>query len=483
VIQNSPTMNEQEIISRFETAGQEQVFRFYDQLDAEERKALLAQASEIDLDEIAELVRIHLFGEEQSVKEDLCSLEPAPYIPVPERGGDIQVWQKATRIGVDALRGGEVAAFVVAGGQGTRLGYDGPKGTFPITPVRRKPLFQVFAEKIRAAESVYEREIPWFIMTSRMNHEQTCRFFEENSYFGLSESQVFIFTQGLMPAVDSRGKIMLETPGKIAMSPDGHGGSLRALVRSGSVKEMEARGIQYLSYFQVDNPLVNVIDPAFIGFHISRESRMSSKMVPKAYPEEKVGVFCVQDNKTRVVEYSDLPETLMKATDEQGNLKFSAGSIAIHILSRDFIRKVGEGEEEAFRLPFHRAHKAIGTVDSEGNPVKPDSPNGYKFEMFVFDALPFAGEPVIMECRREEEFSPVKNSEGKDSPETCRRDQIRKAASWLIAAGEPVILSEEGLPDFNIEISPLFAETQQEFIEKWKQLQPKPPLTGDLVLE
>lgn len=469
-------------LEKFRAAGQEQVFQFWDSLSEDQRKDLLEQADSIDLEELQELVEIHLEGEgEEPVSFE--DLEPAPYVALPDRGGDKGAWQEAKQIGRDALQQGKVAAFVVAGGQGTRLGYDGPKGTFPVTPVREKPLFQVFAEKIQGAEMIYETTIPWFIMTSQINDAQTRKFFEINQYFGLREDQVHFFTQGLMPAVDPAGKIILEEPGTIAMSPDGHGGSLRALVRSGAVDTMKEQGIEYLSYFQVDNPLVQVIDPYFVGFHVSRESEMSSKMVAKTYAEEKVGVFCRQEDELCVVEYSDLPESLMKKQDEEGQLKFSAGSIAIHMLSRDFIQKVGSGENPDFRLPFHRADKKIQTVDEDGNPVHPDEPNGVKFEMFVFDALPFAQNPVITECRREDEFSPVKNAEGKDSPQTCREAQLKKAARWFAAAGSPLETDEEGLPLIKVEISPLFATNQQAFMNKWQAMEPRPPLVDGLVLE
>lgn len=469
------------ILDRFRAAGQEHVFQYWDTLNEDQQKHLLEQAKSIDLGELQELINTHLQGAEEDANFE--NLEPAPYVALPDRGGNASEWEEAKRIGRSALQDGKVAAFVVAGGQGTRLGYNGPKGTFPVTPIQEKPLFQLFAEKIQGAEMIYETTILWFIMTSQINDAETRKFFEINQYFGLRKDQVTFFTQGLMPAVSPVGKIMLEDRGTIAMSPDGHGGSLRALVRSGAVKAMEEKGIDYLSYFQVDNPLIQAIDPYFIGFHISNRSDMSSKMLAKAYPEEKVGVFCLQEGKTCVVEYSDLPEDLMQATDEKGNLKFSAGSIAIHILSRDFIHKVGSGENPDFRLPFHRAHKKIQTLDGEGNSVQPEEPNGYKFEMFVFDALPFAQNPSTIECRREDEFAPVKNAEGQDSPQTCKEAQLKKAARWFAAAGAPLETDAEGVPTISVEISPLFATNEQAFVNKWQAMEPRPPLVDGLVLE
>ena len=373
-----------------------------------------------------------------------------------------------------------MAAFTVAGGQGTRLGYDGPKGTFPVTPVRRKPLFQVFAEKLLAAGRRHGRPLHWFIMTSHLNHAATEAFFEERRHFGLDPGRVHFFRQGRMPAVDGDGRIMLEAPGAIAMSPDGHGGSLRALARSGALDLAAAEGIDVFSYFQVDNPLVRCADPEFIGWHLNRGSEMSSKMIPKQYPEEKLGHFCVRDGRLLVVEYSDLPMERQRETDVRGRLRFLPGSIAIHIIDREFARRMAAGTAG---LPWHRASKKIPTIDAEGRPVKPAAPNGVKFEMFVFDALPLARNPLVIETNRADDFSPVKNAEGVDSPRTCREDQLRQYARWLRAAGAGVRTDATGLPDLALEVSPLFACDEASFSERWNRLAPKPDIVPELYLE
>lgn len=452
-------MDIEKIRREFESAGQGQVFRFWETLDAASREKLAAQLAEIDLAEIDRLVRSLVRGSGEAAV-DFDKLEPAPCIPLPEEGGDPDRWRAARRVGEEALRAGRVAAFTVAGGQGTRLGYDGPKGTFPVTPVREAPLFQVFAEKIRCASEAYGVSIPWFIMTSRLNHEATVSFFRENGFFGLREEDVSFFAQGMMPAVDFEGKLLLAEPDSLALSPDGHGGSLRALVRSGATAAMRERGIDVISYFQVDNPLVRCIDPAFIGFHLEEGSEMSSKMIPKAYPEEKVGHFTTLDGRLTVVEYSDLPGELARQTDGDGRLRFRAGSIAIHILSRGFVDRMGGGEGA---LPMHRADKKIGVAGEDGVTRKPGEPNGVKFEMFVFDALPMARNPVVIETEREEDFSPVKNAEGRDSPATCRRDLLRQYARWLRGAGTDVPVSADGDPDRTFEISPLRGFDRESF--------------------
>jgi UDP-N-acetylglucosamine/UDP-N-acetylgalactosamine diphosphorylase len=444
------------LIDAYARAGQGQVFAFYDALDAAGRARLLEEAAEVDLAEIDRLNRT-LVQTGGSAGVDLTGLSPGPYVPLPDNGGDLAEWGRAKTLGEAALREGKVAAFTVAGGQGTRLGYEGPKGTFPVTPVKGKPLFQVFAEKILAAGRRYGKPLHWFIMTSHQNHAATEAFFSERGFFGLDRSRVHFFRQGRMPAVDFAGKILLESPSSLALSPDGHGGSLRALDRSGALDLMEREGIDTLSYFQVDNPLVRCVDAAFIGWHRMRRSQMSSKMVPKAYAEEKLGHFCDQGGRMVVVEYSDLPLAMQRETDSSGKLRYLAGSIAIHILDRDFIRSMARSAGAgAAALPFHRADKKIPTIDPQGRPVKPDKPNGVKFELFVFDAIPFALNPLVIETRRSDDFSPVKNAQGVDSPQSCREDQLRLFARWLAANGAAPLTDATGLPLEPIEVSPLF---------------------------
>ena len=468
------------LIEKFQQAGQGQVFSFYDALAPDEQRRLLAEAAEVDLAEVARLTRT-LLAPGAATRVDLAGLAPAPYEKRPEHGGDAAAWTRAKAAGEDALRAGRVAAFTVAGGQGTRLGYDGPKGTFPVTPLRQKPLFQVFAEKIRAAGVRYGRPLHWFIMTSHANHGATEAFFAEHSFFGLDRSRVHFFRQGRMPAVDFQGRILLETKSAIALSPDGHGGSLRALARSGSLDLMVREGIDTLSYFQVDNPLVRCIDPAFIGWHRLRSSEMSSKMVPKAYAEEKVGHFCTQGGRSVVIEYSDLPLALQRATDASGALRYLAGSIAIHVLDREFVRRMAAGGE-GVALPFHRADKKVPTIDAQGCAVKPEKPNGVKFELFVFDALPFAREPVVIETLRADDFSPVKNATGVDSPVTCRDDQLRQFARWLRANGAAVDTDASGRPAVALEVSPLFGYDEDSFAEAWRARTPRPAIRDGLYL-
>jgi UDP-N-acetylglucosamine/UDP-N-acetylgalactosamine diphosphorylase len=476
---NMQSIDLESLRTKFEQAGQGHVFRFYPELDSEEQQALLTRASGIDLDEVKALVEEHVHGGGHAAK-DFEGLEPAPYIPLPEHGGDQAKWDEAWRVGGEAISAGRVAAFTVSGGQGTRLGYDGPKGTYPVTPLTSKTLFQVFAEKIARSSERFGTTIHWFILTSEINNDATVQAFEENAYFGLSSETVHFIVQGLVPAVDTEGKILLSGKGTIAMTPDGHGGSLRALVRSGAVDTMRELGVDCVSYFQVDNPLVQCIDPAFVGFHLLGESELSSKMIPKAYPLEKVGHFCVRDGKNVVIEYSDLPEEKQQQTLEDGSLRFVAGSVAIHMFARGFIERAGGSGGE--QLPFHRADKKIPYVDESGEVIKPESPNGVKFEMFVFDALPMAKNPVIIEGERREDFSPVKNAEGTDSPKSCKEDQLRMFAGWVKAAGENVVTDESGLPETCFEISPRFAADKADFVTRWTEKDSKPSIVDGVVI-
>jgi UDP-N-acetylglucosamine/UDP-N-acetylgalactosamine diphosphorylase len=474
-------MNFDELIATYNTAGQGQVFAHWASLTPDERAELAAQAAEIDLAEVDRLNRSLVF-KASGGGANLDGLSPAPCIRLPANGGNVAEWAKAKATGEAALRNGRVAAFTVAGGQGTRLGYDGPKGTFAVTPLKQKTLFQVFAEKIQAVGRRYGRPLHWFIMTSHANHEQTEEFFATHRWFGLDRGRVHFFRQGRMPAVNFEGKIMLETKGSLALSPDGHGGSLRALHRSGALDLMKAEGVDTLSYFQVDNPLVRCVDATFIGFHLNAGSEMSSKMVPKAYPEEKVGHFCLQDGKIVVVEYSDMPMSMQREQKPDGSLRYSAGSIAIHIIDREFARRMATGGE-GVALPFHRADKKIATIDTSGTPAKPEKANGVKFEMFVFDALPFAKNSVVIETARADDFSPVKNAEGVDSPKTSREDQLRQFARWLKAAGAAVDTDATGLPKVGMEVSPLFGYDAETFAERWQALSPKPAVADGLYLE
>ena len=450
--------DESAIRRRAADAGQDHVFRFWADLSGYGRRRLLEQLAEIDFRQLGRLIERHVrHPEPENLPADL---QPAPFIPLPTTDAQRRECCHAHGRGDRLIAAGKVAAFTVAGGQGTRLGYNGPKGAFRVGPVSERPLFQVFAEGILAVRRASGAAIPWYVMTSETNDQATRDFFAEHDYFGLPRGDVLFFRQGMMPAVDFKGRLILSAPDSLARSPDGHGGSLLALARRGMLADMADRGIEHISYWQVDNPLVPPLDPVFLGYHADAGSDMSSKMARKRDPFEKLGNFCLSGDRLHVIEYSDMPDDLAEQTDGEGRLRFEAGSIAIHILARRFVERLTAGGE--FALPFHRAEKKIPYVDEAGETVTPDEPNGVKFEMFVFDALPLAENPVVLEIDRAREFSPVKNAQGEDSPATARRDMVRLAADRLEAAGVAVPRDNTGEPTVQVEISPLAARTGEE---------------------
>jgi UDP-N-acetylglucosamine/UDP-N-acetylgalactosamine diphosphorylase len=454
--------------ARLDQIGQTSVLRFWGELPPAGRDRLASQLSALDFTLIAELIRDYVKQKPHvALPTDIKPVNPFPRQADASRKDH---YARAEARGIELLRQGKVGAFLVAGGQGTRLGYDGPKGEFPVSTVRNKPLFQCFAEQLLAWSKLSGKSIPWYIMTSDANDARTRGFFQRHAFFGYAPTDVFFFQQGMMPAFATDGTMLLGEKDSLALSPDGHGGSLRAIERSGALADMKKRGIEHLSYFQVDNPLVHTIDPLFIGLHDLADSEMSSKTIAKAGPLEKVGNFCVGDGVLQVIEYSDLPESLARQTNVDGSLVFDAGSIAIHALRVSFIERLNAGGQ--LRLPWHRAEKKVPFVDDSGELVKPSSNNAVKLEQFVFDAIPMARNSIVYTTDRSEEFSPVKNADGRegkleaDSPATCRRDQVRRFARWLEAAGVIVPRTPAGEPDCVIEISPLYAATQAQLVAK-----------------
>jgi UDP-N-acetylglucosamine/UDP-N-acetylgalactosamine diphosphorylase len=447
----------QEARARLNAVGQSHVLAFYDELGPAAQRELIDQIEQIDFREFSALIGTHVKSKPTT---DLpADIQPATCYPNHAKLGEKGETYRTA--GLELLRAGKVAAFTVAGGQGTRLGWNGPKGSYPATPVMGKPLFRVFAEQIRAAQTKFSVTIPWYIMTSPINDADTRAFFQDNNYFGLTRKNVFMFPQGVMPSLElGTGNMLLAERGKIAVNPDGHGGSLRALCTSGAVEDMRARGIEHVSYFQVDNPLVRVFDAVFLGLHaVASDSsgEMSSKMVPKASAEEKVGVFCSVDNRTMVIEYSDLPRELAQQREAQGELRFNAGNIAIHLLSVAFVERLS-AQSDHFALPFHRAEKAVPYVDvNTGKHVTPETPNAVKLETFVFDAIPLAAKSIVYETSRIDEFAPIKNADGDDSPATSHQLQSQRSARWLEANGVKIPWDNEGRAQASIEISPLTA--------------------------
>ena len=445
---------------------QSQLLAFWEQLSPVQRQDLCAQIEKIDFSEIDRWIAEYITNPAPAVIP--TDFSPPPFYALNPAGSEPErKYAQAIEFGRELISTGKVAAFVVAGGQGTRLGFNGPKGNFPISPVKNKTLFEIFAEMIAAASKKYRTACPWYIMTSPLNHAETEEIFRSNNYYGLDEKNIFMFQQGTLPSFDFDGKILLADKDSIACSPDGHGGSLKALYKSGALEDMKKRGVEFISYFQIDNPLINIFDPLFIGLHALDKAEMSSKAVIKSEPKEKVGIFALVDGRVAVIEYSDLPDELSEKRNSDGSLVFELGSIAIHIISRDFVEKLNS---TGFALPLHRAVKEISHIDQQGNFVEPDRPNGVKLESFVFDALPLASKSIILETLRSEEFAPVKNASGVDSVDSAREMMVARGAAWLESAGVAVPRKPDGSVDCIIEIAPSFALEKEDVKTKLNQI-------------
>ncbi|MHC4626854.1 MAG: UTP--glucose-1-phosphate uridylyltransferase [Planctomycetota bacterium] len=447
-------MNAQTTLENIEESlqehGQGHLLAFWDQLDADQRQGLFSQVRSLDLARIDRWVADYVKkATAVEIDHDLTAAES--YGPHPVGAEQQGKYAKAVELGKEFISAGKVAAFVVAGGQGTRLGFDGPKGAFPISPVKNRTLFQVFADSIAEVSRRYQTVCPWYIMTSRLNYAETVDILRSNGHYGLDEKDVFIFQQGTLPNFAPDGRILLADKANISCSPDGHGGSLKALHQSGALADMKKRGVEYLSYFQVDNALINIFDPLFVGLHVLDGAEMSSKAVIKTGPKEKVGNFCLVDGKVSVIEYSDLPDELAQKRRSDGSLVFELGSIAIHIINSSFVERLSS---RGFALPLHRAVKKIRHVDEQGKPTESE---GIKLESFVFDALPLASNSMILQTLRNEEFAPTKNPTGVDSVETTRQMMVARAADWLEWAGVAVPRKPDGAPDCLLEIAPSFA--------------------------
>lgn len=446
---------EKSLKEQAERHKQEHVFDFWNELNDEERKQLLDDLSKVNFALINNLFESCIKNKKNM---DFSNIAPPDYF---SKYPHTASHNKALSAGVSAIKNGELALFLVAGGQGSRLGFDGPKGCFPGTPITGKPLFRIFSEKILSAQKKYNIVFDWYIMTSDENSKATEEFFEKNKYFGLNKENIFFFLQGAYPSIDSEGKLIMKSKNSLFFNPNGTGGIYSAIEKSGMLDSMNSRGTKYLSYFQVDSPLSNFIDPLFLGYHILESSDMSFKVVSKKNPYEKVGVIVKVDGKTRLVEYVSMSKENAEKASPSGELLFRAGNIANQIINVSFIEKIGKEHT----LSHVAAFKKIPHINRNGEFVNPSEPNGYKFESFVFDALEYADKSIVFEVLREEEFAPIKNADGEDSPKVAYDMQTSLFKSWLKYAG---------IPDYilnrlkKVEVSPLLANDKEELKEKLK---------------
>ncbi|KAH8521256.1 hypothetical protein Peur_039983 [Populus x canadensis] len=446
----------QALLERLKDYGQEDAFALWDELSTEERELLFKDIESLDLPRLDRIIRCSL----RSQGLPVVAIEPVPentVSTVEER--TIEERERWWKMGLKAISDGKLAVLLLSGGQGTRLGSSDPKGCFNIGLPSGKSLFQLQAERILCVQRLAAQassegsgssvSIHWYIMTSPFTDEATQNFFENHKYFGLEANQVTFFQQGTIPCVSKDGRFIMETPFKVAKAPDGNGGVYSALKYSKLLEDMASRGIKYVDCYGVDNALVRVADPAFLGYFIDKGVAAAAKVVRKAYPQEKVGVF-VRRGKggpLTVVEYSELDQSLASAINQQtGRLRFCWSNVCLHMFTLDFLNQVANGLEKD--SIYHLAEKKIPSI--HGGTM------GLKLEQFIFDAFPYAPSTALFEVPREEEFAPVKNANGSnfDTPESARLLVLRLQTRWVVAAGGFVTHSVP-LYATGVEVSPL----------------------------
>jgi UDP-N-acetylglucosamine/UDP-N-acetylgalactosamine diphosphorylase len=458
-MQRMPHASLLETLNQFD---QGHVLLWWQELTAEEQSRLTGQLSLVDYAQLKALTSGAMTEEPAESPDEKArrAVSPSRIVRLPKTPKEHADWQQAADKGNELLAQGKVGAILVAGGQGTRLGFPHPKGMLPIGPVSGHSLFQILAEQLLARSKIAGAKIPYYIMTSDATHAETVDYFEQHNHFGLPEEDVHFFKQGNMPAVEAAtGRILLAGKCELCLSPNGHGGLLFALRDAGLIEDMKQRGIEHLHYHQVDNPTAKVCDPAFLGFHALRNSDLSTKVVAKRSAEEKMGVLVEVDGRTQIIEYSDMPEDVTNQM-ENGQLRFWAGNTAMHAFRREFLEEL---LADKLSLPFHRAHKKVPYWHESGRLVEPDQPNAWKFERFIFDALPKARLALVVEANRAEEFHPVKNAEGHDSPAEVREAMRRIYRSWMESL-------PQNRPAFGeVEISPLYALDQAAFQKRFQE--------------
>jgi len=452
----------QQLSEKLVPFGQQHLLTFWDGLDEAGQRRLAAQINAIDFRLIERLTRDGASHEDWQALSERAA--PPPAVRAGEAfsliAGRSVSSTEARERGQQALAVGQIGVLLVAGGQGSRLGFEHPKGMFPIGPVSSATLFQIHFEKVVATARRYGARIPVYVMTSPATHEETIVFLDSHDRFGLAADDLTIFCQGTMPAVDAAtGKLLLADRDQLFLSPDGHGGTVEALRRSGVIEQMGAAGIEHLFYFQVDNPLAPVADPEFLGYHLLAESELTTLVVAKQSPEEKLGNVVSVDGKLQIIEYTDLPVEAAGRRAEDGSLALWAGSTAIHGMDVAFLDRMTRSQDG---LPFHVSEKKVPHLDVGGQRIEPEKPNALKFERFIFDLLPAAERTIVVEARPADCFAPVKNGAGAatDTPVSARAAIVAMHRHWLEQAGSEVIAS------IAVEISPLWALDAQQVADR-----------------
>lgn len=446
-----------QLAALLEPFEQQHLLQFWEQLAIEPRQRLAAHIRDLDFAQICALTH----GDQQAPDwESLAARAEPPPAVLSDGSGSPFTRAQAQQRGEAALKNGEVGVVLVAGGQGTRLGFPHPKGLFPLGPLSQRPLFQILIDHLLARAERYGVRIPLYLMTSPATHDETVACFTAQDRFGLAKDDLVIFCQGTMPAVDANtGKLLLAEKDQLFLSPDGHGGMVSAFAQHGCLDHARQRGLKHLYYCQIDNPLAQVCDPTLIGYHLLADSDMTTQVVRKQVGSERVGNVVSIDNQVRIIEYSDLPPSIAERTQDDGSLKLWAGNIAIHVFNLDFLAQM---VENSAAMPFHLAHKSVPFLSASGQKMRPETANAIKFERFIFDLLPWARNAIVVEGDKSKVFAPVKNKEGaaSDTPTTSRQAMIQLHQQWLREAGVGVTA------DINVEINPRFALDADELRSK-----------------
>ena len=390
--------------------GQEHLAVGFDELSDEEAKSFEKELSEIDFELMA-----GLYENADSSLGNAAKLELTPLKATVAKALSAEKYDEYYRAGAEVISKNQLAAVTVAGGQGSRLGHDGPKGTYDIGLPTHKSLFEIQSDGLKKIALECGGNIPWYIMTSYINHEDTVAFFEKNDYFGYGKENVFFFRQNMIPVMNMQGKLLKSSRTEILRSPDGNGGIFSALGTSGAIEDMESRGVKYVFICGIDNCLVKMADPLFVGFTVLSKVPATAKSFLKRTPGEKAGILCYKNGKPGVVEYTEVPKDCAEMVDEKGEYVFGDTHVLNYVFDIDVLKKIsGEG------LCYHTACKKITYMDNDGNMITSKAPDAYKFEMFLFDAFDLIDDIGVLRIEREEEFAPVKNKEGEDSPALAR---------------------------------------------------------------
>lgn len=458
-----PSEASQVLIAKVYEAGQGHILAGWDELGAQEKSSLLDTIKEIDFQRLQHLVNRHL-KDERGGEVKISAPEPVQAVPLPREPAELAAWRELRRIGGEAISAGEVAVFMAAGTDGSAVGVSGPEGFCPVGPISQRTLFELHSEKVVALNRRYRANIPFMIMTSAETGDQTRAFFKEHRHFTLPQGSVVFLDQPRLPLVDRSGRIVMASPGEIAMAPNGHGGAFLLMQRPDVLELLRDRGVKHVFYFQVDNPFVQVADPAFVGRHKGEEAEASAKAVRKEGPDEQVGVFVRRGRHLSVIEYSELPASIRRARDpETGELLLNVGNMGVHLFSLDFIERT-RGEE--FVMPYHPVYQRVPCLDRKGRRVQPSLPNCVRFECFIFDVFPWAKSCLVVEADRGDEFHPLRARCGQNSPQEVRQALSNRYGSWLEKAGVRLPRGEDGQLLGCYEVSSLFALDCEEFKEK-----------------